>query len=199
MTRRFAFVVATAIAAACAGEGDQQAATGPVCLSQDGTLDRGASFDERAGEYRLTLVATSGDSAGHEVTGALWLEPNDSAARRFSLPGGVPDPTVTVPLFGWSDVAVTGVAARQLGDLGSHEPASPGVLLLEQRADAESQPSITPRLGSFSNRRDVAPFEAGYTALRVGWLDESGGFGGTWASGVRDEEAGGHFCAVPAG
>jgi hypothetical protein len=170
-----------------------------MCSPQDGPLAADASFDARAGEYRVILVATSGDSAGREVSGSLWLEPNDSTARQFARPGGDPDPTVIVPLFGWTDVPVLGVAALELGDLSSREPASPGVLLLEQRLRPTGPPDITVRLGSIANNRGVAPFDGGYTALRVGWLDESGGFGGSWASGVRNEQAGGHFCVVPAG
>ena len=145
----------------------------------------------------MILVATSGDSAGREVSGTLWLEPNDSTARQFSRPGGDPIPNVTVPLFGWTDVAVLGVSALELGDLSSREPARPGVLVLEQRSRPTGSPSITVRLGSTANNRGVAPFDGGYTALRVVWLDELGAFGGSWASGVRNEQAAGHFCAVP--
>ena len=71
------------------------------------------------------------------------------------------------------------------------------VLVLEQRSQPTGPPSITVRLGSIANNRAVAPFDGGYTALRVGWLEESGAFGGSWASGVRNEQAAGHFCAVP--
>ena len=198
MTRPLSFAVSMSIVLAGCGGGSEPAPAA-MCSPQDGPLAADASFDARAGEYRVILVATSGDSAGREVSGSLWLELNDSTARQFARPGGDPDPTVIVPLFGWTDVPVLGVAALELGDLSSREPASPGVLLLEQRPGAESPPSITLRMGSLSNRRDVAPFDAGYTALRVGWMDEDGGFGGSWASGVRNEQAGGHFCAVPAG
>ena len=54
-------------------------------------------------------------------------------------------------------------------------------------------------MGSQVNRRDEVRFDGGYTALRVGWIDDEGAFGGSWASGVRTVEAEGHFCAVPAG
>ena len=183
------------VLAGCGGGGEVPPAA--LCSPQDGPLAADASFDARAGEYRLILVATSGDSAGREVSGSLWLEPNDSMARQFSRPGGNPDPTVTVPLFGWTGVAVLGVDALEVGDLSSREPAKPGVLVLEQRFQPAGPPSITVRLGSIANNRGVTPFDGGYTALRVGWLDEWGGFGGSWASGVRNEQAAGHFCAVP--
>ena len=183
------------VLAGCGGGGEVPPAA--LCSPQDGPLAADASFDARAGEYRLILVATSGDSAGREVSGSLWLEPNDSVARQFSRPGGDPDPNVTVPLFGWTDIAVQGVSALELGDLLSREPVRPGVLVLEQRFQPTGPPSITVRLGSIANNRGIAPFDGGYTALRVGWLDESGGFGGSWASGVRNEQAAGHFCAVP--
>ena len=179
----------------CGGGGE--AAPVVMCSQQDGPLAAEASFDGRAGEYRLILVATSGDSAGSEVSGSLWLEPNDSTLRQFARPGGDPIPGVTVPLFGWTDIAVLGVSALQLGDLSSREPEKPGVLVLEQRSQPTGPPSITVRLGSIANNRDLAPFDGGYTALRVGWLEESGAFGGSWASGVRNEQAAGHFCAVP--
>ena len=198
MTRPLAFAVSMSIVLAGCG-GRSEAAPVAMCSPQDGPLAADASFDARAGEYLLILVATSGDSAGREVSGSLWLEPNDSTARQFARPGGAPIPSVTVPLFGWTDVPVLGVAALELGDLSSREPASPGVLVLEQRSQPTGPPSITVRLGSIANNRGIAPFDGGYTALRVGWLEESGGFGGSWASGVRNEQAGGHFCAVPAG
>lgn len=197
MTRPFTFAVSMSfILAGCGGGGEP--APVAMCSPQDVPLAADASFDARAGEYRLILVATSGDSAGREVSGTLWLEANDSTARQFARPGGAPDPTVTVPLFGWTDVPVLGVAALELGDLSSREPARPGVLVLEQRFRPTVPPSITVRLGSIANNRGVAPFDGGYTALRVGWLEESGGFGGRWASGVRSEQAAGHFCVVPA-
>ncbi len=198
MTRTLTIAVSMSIAlAGCGGGGEVPPAA--VCSPQDGPLAADASFDARAGEYRLILVATSGDSAGSEVGGSLWLERNDSTARQFSRPGGDPIPGVNVPLFGWTDVPVLGVAALELGDLSSREPEKPGVLVLEQRSQPTGPPSITVRLGSIANNRAVAPFDGGYTALRVGWLDESGGFGGSWASGVRNEQAAGYFCAVPAG
>ncbi len=198
MTRPLTLAVWMLIAlAACGGGGE--AAPAVMCSPQDGPLATDASFDARAGEYRVILVATSGDSAGREVSGSLWLEPNDSTARQFARPGGDPIPGVTVPLFGWTDVAVLGVAALELGDLSSREPARPGVLVLEQRSQPTEPPGITLRLGSIANNRGIAPFDGGYTALRVGWMDADGGFGGSWASGVRNEQAGGHFCAVPAG
>lgn len=196
MTKKLTLALTMSIALAGCG-GGSEAAPVAMCSPQDGPLAADASFDARAGEYLLILVATSGDSAGREASGSLWLEPNDSTARQFSRPGGDPDPNVTVPLFGWTDVAVLGVNALQLGDLSSREPEKPGVLVLEQRSQPTGPPSITVRLGSIANNRGIAPFDGGYTALRVGWLEESGAFGGTWASGVRNEQAAGHFCAVP--
>ena len=196
MTRTLAFAVSMSIVLAGCG-GGSEAAPVAMCSPQDGPLAADASFDASAGEYLLILVATSGDSAGREVSGSLWLEPNDSTLRQFARPGGDPIPTVTVPLFGWTDVPVQGVAALELGDLSAREPAMPGVLVLEQRSQPTGPPSITVRLGSIANNRAVAPFDGGYTALRVGWLEESGAFGGSWASGVRNEQAAGHFCAVP--
>ena len=184
MRRPLAFTVSMSIVLVGCGGGSEPAPA-VMCGQQDGPLAADASFDTRAGEYRVILVATSGDSAGREVSGALWLEPNDSTARQFARPGGAPDPTVTVPLFGWTDVPVLGVAALELGDLSSREPARPGVLVLEQRFRPTGPPDITVRLGSIANNRGVAPFDGGYTALRVGWLGESGDFGGSWASGHR--------------
>ncbi len=129
MTRPLTIAVSMSIVLmGCGGGGEATPVV--MCSPQDGPLAANASFDARAGEYRLILVATSGDSAGREVSGSLWLEPNDSTARQFSRPGGDPIPTVTVPLFGWTDVAVLGVDALELGDLSSREPATPGVLVL---------------------------------------------------------------------
>ena len=196
MIRQFALPVWVVIAAMGCG-GAREAAPANSCRARDAAVGRDASFDSRAGEYRLILVATSGDSADREVAGTLWLEPNDAAARQFARPGGDPDPTVSVPLYGWTDVSVRGVGAREIGDLGSREPTSPGVLVLEQRRQPSEPAEITLRIGSLANRRDAPRFDGAYMALRVRWLDDSGGFGGSWASGVQGVESEGHFCAAP--
>jgi hypothetical protein len=170
----------------------------PECVAQEGNLDAGASLREAAGSYRLTLAAQTRDGSRHATTGTLYLEMNPPALRRLSAAGGAADDSVSVPLYGWAAIDLRPVGALEIGDLGSPDPLSPGVLVLEQRPAFAAPVAITLRLGSIANRRTGATaFDGGYTALHVTRLEESGGFSGTWISGVHAKRVEGHFCAVP--
>lgn len=168
-----------------------------VCEPVEGELAADVNVAGLAGAYRLTLVATQGDSAGTTVEGRLALVPHDSAARVLPGGGGQPDPTVSMPLYGSADVNVEAVHALRLGDLMSVDPMSPGVVVFEHHGTLGDEPvtGITLRLGSLANRRGVTLFDGGYTVLRANWVEE-GGFGGSWASGTMSPQSEGYFCAV---
>ena len=70
--------------------------------------------------------------------------------------------------------------------------------MLEQRPAFAAPVAITLRLGSIANRRTgQTAVDGGYTALHVTRVEESGGFSGTWISGVHAKRVEGHFCASP--
>ncbi len=177
-------------AAGCARGGGQVAAR--ECAAREAALAADVDVDDLAGEYRFVLVATKGDSSGQRVMGRLSLNPTETAARQWTTRDGQPDPNVTVPLYGSTDINLRAVGAVRLGDLGSQDPRSPGVMVLDSRAASARQ--IVLRLGSLANRRDIVRFDGGYAALQIGWVAQDG-FGGTWASGVRGPESAGYFCA----
>ncbi len=190
-TATVASIVMMAIGVAgCARGGGQVAAR--ECAAREAGLAADVDVDGLAGEYRFILVATKGDSSGHKVAGRLSLHRQKGAARRMTTLGGQPDPNVTVPLYGATDIDLNMVGAVRLGDLGSEDPMSPGVMVLDSRAASARQ--IVMRLGYLANRRGDLLFDGGYAALQVGWVARDG-FGGTWASGVRGPESAGYFCA----
>ena len=168
------------------------------CVAQEESLDAGATLREAAGSYRLTLAAERRDGSRHATTGTLHLEMNPPALRRLSAAGAAADDSVSVPLYGWASIDLRPVGALEIGDLDSRDPRSPGVLVLEQRPAFAAPVAITLRLGSIANRRTgQTAVDGGYTALHVTRLEESGGFSGTWISGVHGNRVEGHFCAVP--
>ena len=149
---------------------------GPVTYA----LDREASAERMVGTFRVTLVATSGDSVGRVVAGRLDLR----ATSRED-----------VALVGEAELPVETVGALRLGDLAGSDEAAPGVVVLHGGTD---RPSILLRLGSEANRAGVQRFDGGYTALEVLRMDQSG-FSGSWRSGITSNSATGHFCALRTG
>ena len=167
------------------------------CVRQDGSLDAGATLREAAGSYRLTLVTASDDGTRRATTGTLHLQPNPPDLRGLSADGAAAD-DVRVPLHGWVAIDLRPVGALSIGDLRSRDPLSPGVLVIEQRPAFAAPVAITLRLGSIANRRaGQTAVDGGYTALHVTRMEESGGFSGTWISGVHARRVEGHFCAAP--
>jgi len=148
-----------------------------------------------AGSFRLTMVATAGDSVGRVAEGRLELRANDSALVGVRYPGLGDMPDVTSPYYGSADIVLGRVGAFQPDGIDSTDPLAPGVLVLDRRP-ADGAPRITLRFGTLANRRDAAPlFDGGYTALRVSWVADTA-FGGTWESAVPNRlHSSGHFCA----
>ena len=183
--------------AACAGtaEGRNEPPPIAVCTMPEGPLAAAATLDSAAGSYHLTLVSAAAEGTQRSVVGVLQLRPNQPALRQLARRAGV-----STPLYGWTDIDVTQVGALEIGAVSSQDPLRPGVLVLEQRPAAQAPVAITLRLGSLANRRAARPtFDGGYTALHVLRVEPSGGFAGTWVSGVRATRIEGHFCATAVG
>jgi hypothetical protein len=142
------------------------------------------------------LVGTSADYSDRQIEGTLELHPQDSVLQSLALPGGVPVAGARMPLYGALDAAIEQVGGMRLGDATLLDPAQPGVAVLEQVTKNEigSVTSITMRVGSDANNRDMVRFDGGFMALYVREVTPEG-FRGTWASGIRGPEHEGYFCA----
>ncbi|HEU4680533.1 MAG TPA: hypothetical protein VFS51_02225, partial [Gemmatimonadales bacterium] len=151
------------------------------------TLLPPGSAERLGGTYRLQLVATEGSKSGESVEGTLRIQLYDRALRAVTV-HGIRDTAASYVLYGSVDVDLDGVGAVRPGDPGAEDPMRPGVLVIERKG------TVVLRLGSEANRRDVARFDGGYTALRVREITEIR-FRGTWASGVHAQRSAGYFCA----
>lgn len=152
-----------------------------------------------AGRYALTLVATRGEKTGMSASGTLVLTETPAALRPMRAPGGdEPLEGVTAPLIGSVLVDLESLGATAPGATDTVDPNAPGVLVIENTSGGPdgAGPEITIRFGSVANDRSQTRFDGAYTALfvRAGTDDE--GFVGTWASGVRQEDVAGYFCAT---
>ncbi len=190
------FSTATSAVAAMAREGG--------CEPAADRLSAKATLSDRAGRYRLTLVAnsgaadsgsTSGDSgsAAHlVVSGLLTLRQQAQQGQQTRTPEPPDDPST--PLYGFTDIDPRSVGAHRVGDPGSKDPSAPGVLVLER--EEYGRRVITLRLGSQANRRDLVRYDGAYTVLRVKEIDK-GGFAGSWRSGggLDLSVTTGYFCA----
>ncbi len=184
-----------ALAVACASRG-QRVPVPPPCsaLERSRTLDAEA-IAALAGDYSLTLVATSGERSGKIARGTAMLSQNPDQLRRLVGAGGNPMPGVVVPFYGTADIDVTEVGALPLGTATSDDPLQPGVLVIQYSRDDTTARSLVMRLGSETNRRNAVPFDGGYTVLRVRLVGPDSILG-SWASGTVTEVAAGFFCAV---
>lgn len=192
------FLMLALTALGCGGNQNQTAAGTMACEPVEGNLPADIDAASWAGDYRLTLVATSGDSAGKQTSGALRLVPQTDDFRKPEA--GSMDVATEMPLIGTVDIDLAAVYAVEVGALDSEDPAAPGVLMLErsyEKQTGDPGTEVTIRFGADANRRGITRFDGGYTALFV--LQRSpNGFAGNWASGVTAPRAGGHFCAVAA-
>lgn len=190
-----------------------------ACEPAADSLGTDATLSERAGRYRLILVADSGatvsdeadssasnagDVAGIVVSGLLTLRHHDQQDQQGQQgqqprdPASPDDPTTpnpTTPLYGFTDIDPALVGAHRVGDPGSKDPLAPGVLVIE-RAEYGRR-VITLRLGSLANRSDLVRYDGAYTVLRVREINK-GGFAGSWRSGggLDLSVATGYFCAT---
>ena len=184
-----------ALAVACASSRAARAGPQP-CAAFAGprTLDAQA-IAALAGDYSLTLVATSGERSGQIARGTAMLFENPDRLRRLIGAGGNPMLGVVVPFYGTADIDVTEVGALPLGTTTSDDPLQPGVLVIQNSPDDTTVRSLVMRLGSETNRRNAVPFDGGYTVLRVRLVGPDSILG-SWASGTVTEVAAGFFCAV---
>ncbi len=168
------------------------------CEPAAGPLGANATLSDRAGRYRLTLVADSSSvadsgSAAHQiVSGLLTLRRQEQQGQQTRDPESPDDPST--PLYGFTDIDPGSVGAHRVGDPGSKDPSAPGVLVLER--SAYGRRVITLRLGSQANRRDLVRYDGAYTVLRVKEIDKEG-FAGSWRSGggLDLSVTTGYFCA----
>ncbi len=166
---------------------DQASETRP-CLPVEGGLAAGATLAGAAGTYQLVLTGRRTRGKLRTVSGALVLVPSvfDPAAFKPAL----------APLRGAADIDLRAVGAFPAGDVGSKDPAAPGVLVLESRqGDA---PRILLRLGADANRPESPLFDGSHAVLEVRRIAASG-FAGTWRSAADGLAASGHFCAWRSG
>ena len=176
------------------GSNQNQVAEAPACEAAEGDLPMDATAQAWAGQYRLVMVATAGDSAGRSVTGGMQLMVQSEELQ--VPPMGSADDGTRMLLYGSTNIDLPGILAVEVGALDSDDPLAPGVLVIERpvELDGGSSKEITIRLGSEANRRGVTRFDGGYTALFVRQAS-TGGFAGNWASGVTGQLSSGHFCA----
>lgn len=161
------------------GSGSTVEVVEQACLPVEPALASDASLSAMAGAYRLTLATSGTPPVSSE--GMLTLEVLPEALQELGR--------ARTPLGGSTDVDVEAVGALRLGDLGSNDPAAPGVLVIETDG-----PSIILRLGSEPNRRDQVAFDGGYTVLTVHQIGADG-FDGSWRSGSGVVVKEGYFCA----
>lgn len=158
------------------------------CTPATTSLGLGTPAEQLAGTYRLKLVATEGAKAGQSSEGTLLLQPYEPSLREVTV-GGIRDTAARYVHYGRADVDLDAVGAVSPGELGSLDPMQPGVVVIQRKG------AITLRLGSAANRRDVARFDGGYMALRVGEATADR-LAGSWTSGVGTRRSAGYFCAV---
>jgi hypothetical protein len=164
------------------------------CAPVAGDLPAGARAQELAGDFTLSLVATSGPVPGRSTAGRLRL-------RAFgATPPPVPvTPGARYPLFGGTDVAIAEVGAIAPGDVVRDNPAAPGVLVIEwDRQGPPAGTEITVRLGADANQGDRLRFDGTSMALQVTSIAPRR-FAGRWQSSGGELRAGGHFCAERVG
>jgi hypothetical protein len=174
------------------------AASAP-CAPVSGPLAPDAAADALRGAYHLELVAGHGRRAGDSTSAELELVTAPDSLQVPPPMGAIRDTTTRLPLIGWTDLQPDAIGAADTGPLDGHEPAAPGVLVIERRTRRADAPrEILLRLGSEANRRDRVRFDGGYFVLTVLQSDD-GGFAGTWASSANGPASGGHFCARKSG
>ena len=183
--------------AACGARGSRVApppddACRPVAATPLGA----APWDSLPGQWRLTLVATSGRMAGRVAQGNLTLIAEEESLRRVDRPG--PN-VVTVPVVGSTDLSVEEVGAVRLGDLRSADPRRPGTSIWVS-IGPDGGTSAVMRVGQEEIGTRLQPVDAAYTVLYLRRVSGSAILGG-WASGGgggAGEVASGHFCAARA-
>ena len=142
-----------------------------------------------SGTFALTMITAAGERSADSATGSVALHPQDSGLA--DLDG------LRQSLVGTANIELQSIGATRMGDLAATDPLAPGVAVYEQRVDGVA--AVFVRLGSASNARGPAVFDAGHTTLYVRSITGDG-FAGGWASSAGSaypmREARGYFCAV---
>lgn len=189
-------LILAAVSIGCAAN---QQVSGSACTPppEGAQLDSDLDAEDLAGEYRIVMVGTTADYADRQIEGTLALHPQDSALQSLSYAGGVPITGARMPLYGALEAEVEEVGGMRLGDATVLDPSQPGVAVLEQVSPSGtgSVTSVTLRIGSDANRRDMVRFDGGFMALYVREITPEG-FRGGWAAGVRGPAYEGYFCAL---
>ncbi len=187
-----ATVGATVACGGGAGDEDQLQPALPACEPAQGILPHDFNVAGLAGQYTLRLYATSGDSAGRDVSGSLTLMEHADDMKELTVPSGAAMRTIATPLYGTAEIGLSAVNAVTQGSLGSTDPMMPGAVVLERHTDPGLE--LTVRLGSQLNRRSQTQFDGAYTAMTVNW-GSGDRFGGSWSSGLMGSGVEGYFCA----
>jgi hypothetical protein len=209
-------IATLAICGALTGAADHERGPRSVRVSCDPVSERDRpALDARVdtGEYALSLVATSGLSAGSAVQGRLWLRPTsalDTSPR--PLHRALARDAAHIPLYGATVVDFAGVGAPPLPAPGgsapdprSFDPRRPGVVVTHDTGGSPPVARWTVLIGTTANIRETAcgpdgpcpprPADGVGVGLTVRKI-ERGAFAGGWAV-VGRTDPGGFFCAVP--
>jgi len=146
--------------------------TAAPCTAADSTTRNTAMADPFIGNYRLTMLATSGTRTGSSATGTLAFDGH----------------------AGHASIALASVGAVAAGDIGSRDPDRPGVLLIRSPNDSGAAGAPMLRFGADANRSDIRAFDGAYLIMLVDAVTEAG-FSGRWRSGVGTAVSGGYYCA----
>jgi hypothetical protein len=165
------------------------------------------------GEYTMTMVATTGPSAGASVTGRLWLV-STTTARDSEILAGAHKPlgdTARVPLYGASNADFFGVSAltthsTQIAPRSqSFNPLRPGVIVSHL---VDGDPAWVLLIETTANDRTACdsadactatrPTTGPGVALEVHKITRNG-FAGIWHTVDQGSvnAAKGYFCAAP--
>jgi hypothetical protein len=171
------------------------AASAP-CKAAAGTLAADARAEGLAGDYKLTLVATTGPRSGSSVSGRMRLVRYGANNPRATPRAGEPGANARYPIYGSADIPLDAVGAIAFGSIESMDAAAPGVLGIQWSSGPPSAPTpeITLRFGADANRADLLPFDGSHMALFVRALTSTG-FAGRWTSSDGARETTGYFCA----
>lgn len=149
-----------------------------------------------AGEYEITLYATSGPDVGETTTGWMTLSPQAEALLAVPDVDGTPLPGPSMPLYGSAEIDLGRVGATAAGELRSTDPEAPGVGFYAQTGQDTVPQRLTLRLGTEANRRGQVRFDGTYMSLMVRAYGETGLMGEWQSGGVEGEDASGRFCAT---
>lgn len=143
-----------------------------ACVAPDSTTRSGATAGQFVGDYRLTMIATSGAHTGGSAAGTLALDGH----------------------AGHASIALARVGAVAAGDISSRDPSRPGVLLVRSANDSSAAGAPMLRFGADANRSDIRAFDGAYLIMLVD-AATAAGFSGRWRSGVGTSVSSGYFCA----